>query len=99
MGNKSACLWLSALAIPVIALLAVQTDTTNYPSIGGGGYDLGPFVYSGLLIIFTAVWSLGMFAAALIVKDRVSSTRAFALSAVGAVIFTVVVLVYHQNLS
>jgi hypothetical protein len=44
---------LSALAIPVVILIGAQIDTTSGPSIGGGGYDLGPFLYSWLLVIVT----------------------------------------------
>ncbi len=99
MGSKSVCLWLSALAIPVIAFVAVQMDRNSSPSIGGGGYDLGPFVYSWLLVIFTAIWSLGMLVTALVLKDRASSMRGFALSAIGAATFVTVLLAYYENLS
>ncbi|CAN7629908.1 hypothetical protein [Neorhizobium sp. LjRoot104] len=56
---------MSALAMPVIILIGAQIDTVSGPSIGGGGYDLGPFLYSWLLVIITGVWSACACAAAL----------------------------------
>ncbi|MET0171755.1 hypothetical protein [Neorhizobium sp. JUb45] len=99
MRTKSMCLWLSALAIPVFILVAVQVDKPSSPSIGGGGYDLGPLVYSWLLIMITVLWSVCTFVAAVNFKDRASSKRAFILMAMGIITFTVVLLVYHDNLS
>jgi hypothetical protein len=58
MKINTAGVWLLALFIPVFILTGAQIDTTSGPSIGGGGYDLGPFLYSWLLVIVTVVWSL-----------------------------------------
>jgi isoprenylcysteine carboxyl methyltransferase (ICMT) family protein YpbQ len=99
MKHKSLYIWLLMLAVPVSVLIAAQVDTSSAPSIGGGGYDLGPFVYSWLLIIFTALWSLCAFVAALLKKDRASSFRAFGLAGFGVLVFTVMMLFYGENLS
>lgn len=99
MKNKTMAVWLSALAIPVIILVGAQIDTTSGPSIGGGGYDLGPFLYSWLLVIVTAVWSLFALAAALLYRDRGSAMRALVLTAIGAATLAAVLTVYRQNLS
>ena len=99
MKNKTMTVWLSALAIPVIFLVGAQIDTTSGPSIGGGGYDLGPFLYSWLLVIVTAVWSLFALAAALLYRDRASTMRALVLTAIGATTLAAVLTVYRQNLS
>lgn len=79
MKGKSFWAWLLTLAVPVLFLVAVQIDTNSDASIGGGGYDLAPFLYSWLSIIITAWWSLCTFAAALMHRDRAASMRAFGL--------------------
>lgn len=99
MRTRSYFLWLSTLALPVVLLVAVQADKPTSPSIGGGGYDLGPFIYSWLLIVFTGLWSLGTFVAAVSFNNQESSRSAFALTAVGVITFTAVLLVYRDNLS
>jgi len=99
MENKSLYIWLLMLAVPVSVLIAAQVDTDTAPSIGGGGYDLGPFVYSWLLIIFTALWSVCAFVVALLQNGRASSFRAFGLAGFGVLVFTVVMLFYGENLS
>lgn len=98
MSNRSFWIWLAALAIPVLILIAAQDDTNSAPSIGGGGYDLGPFVYSCLLVIVTAFWSLCALAAALLYRDRESTLRALGLAAIGLVTFAGVLLSYRENL-
>lgn len=45
MNNRSFWLWIAALAVPVVSLIAVQINTNFGASIGGGGYDLGPFLF------------------------------------------------------
>ena len=98
MKNKSYWVWLLVLVVPVFCLIAVQVDTNSGASIGGGGYDLGPFLYSWALIIVTAVWSLCTLGVALTRRDRAASMRAFGLTAIGAVTFAAVVLLYWRNL-
>ncbi len=98
MSNRSFWIWLSMLAIPVFILIAAQVDTNSAPSIGGGGYDLGPFLYSWLLIIVTVLWSLCALAAAIVYRDRISSIRALGLTAIGLVTFAGVLLFYRENL-
>lgn len=99
MKNKTVALWLSALAIPVAILVGAQVDMTSGPSIGGGGYDLGPFVYSWLLVIVTSVWSLCAFAAASLYRDRTSARRAIVLAAIGVSTLAMVLLFYRHKLS
>jgi uncharacterized membrane protein YhaH (DUF805 family) len=99
MKNKTVMVWLLVLAIPVAILIGAQMDMTSDPSIGGGGYDLGPFLYSWLLVIVTAVWSLCTFAAALLYRDRASSRQALVLTAVGIITLAMALLFYRDNLS
>jgi hypothetical protein len=98
MRNKAFWVWLLVLAVPAYSLIAVQVDTGSGTSIGGGGYDLGPFLYSWALIIFTAMWPLFALAAALIQRDRAASKRAFGLTAIGAATFAAVMHFYGNNL-
>ncbi|CDN94980.1 hypothetical protein FLX27_15685 [Agrobacterium tumefaciens] len=99
MKNKWFWVWLSILVIPVFSLIVVQIDTSSGASIGGGGYDLGPFLYSWLLIIVTGVWSLCTFVTALIHRDRAAKIRALGLTAMGFITFVTVLLLYQKNLS
>jgi hypothetical protein len=99
MKTKMVTVWLAALAIPVVTLTGAQIDTTSGPSIGGGGYDLGPFLYSWLLVIVAVVWSLGAVAAALLYRDRRSSRQALMLTAIGVITLALVLLLYGHNLS
>jgi hypothetical protein len=98
MKNKSFWMWLSVLAIPVLILIGAQVDTSSGTSIGGGGYDLGPFVYSWLLIIVTVLWSLCALATAVYQRNRASSMRALGLTAIGLVTLAAVFLFYRENL-
>lgn len=99
MKNRTIAVWLSALAIPAVILVGAQIDTTSGPSIGGGGYDLGPFLYSWLLVIVTVVWSLCAIAATLLYRDRASSRQALVLTAIGIITLVMVLLFYRNNLS
>lgn len=99
MTSKIFWVWLSVLVIPVFILGAVQVDTRSGPSIGGGGYDLGPFLYSWAMVILTVLWSLCTFGAALVYKNRRSSLRALSLATVGVITLFGIVLFYRQNLS
>ena len=99
MKSKTIAIWSLALALPVIILIGAQIDTTSGPSIGGGGYDLGPFLYSWLLIIVTVAWSLCTCAAALLYRDRASSRQALVLTAIGIITLAMVLLFYRGNLS
>jgi hypothetical protein len=99
MRHKTVGVWLSLLAIPDLVLIGAQVDTTSGPSIGGGGYDLGPFLYSWLLVIVTAVWSLSALAAALLYRDRGSSRLALGLTSIGIMTLAAVLFFYRSNLN
>jgi hypothetical protein len=99
MKNKTIAVWLTALALPVVILIGAQIDTTSGPSIGGGGYDLGPFLYSWLLVIVTGVWSLSACAAASLYQDRASSRQALILTAIGVITIAMVLVFYRDNLA
>ncbi|MGI2034002.1 hypothetical protein ACRQ1B_16535 [Rhizobium panacihumi] len=98
MIKLSFWIWLAILAIPVFSLVAAQWDINNGPSIGGGGYDLGPFIYSWLLIIITFIWSLCVLGVAIVRRSRTSQLTNFGLPAIGAITFAILFLVYQNNL-
>lgn len=98
MNKLSFWVWLAILAIPVFSLVVAQWDINNGPSIGGGGYDLGPFVYSWLLIIITFIWSLCVLGVAVFRRSRTSPLLTFGLPAIGATTFAILFLVYQNNL-
>ncbi|CAN7735724.1 hypothetical protein [Neorhizobium sp. LjRoot104] len=98
MKNKTVGVWLSALAMPVIILIGAQIDTASGPSIGGGGYDLGRFLYSWLLVIVTGVWSACACAAALSYRDRASPRQVLVLALIGIITLTLVLFFYRGNL-
>lgn len=99
MTSKALLIWLLVLAIPVFTLIAAQVDTTSGPSIGGGGYDLGPFLYSWLLVIVTVLWSLCALAAALFSREGRSSRQALTLTTIGIITLAAVLIFYRENLS
>jgi heme exporter protein D len=76
MTNRSFSIWLSVLAVPVLSLVAAQVDMSGAFSIGGGGYDLGPFLYSWLMVIVVGLWSLCALMVAALRQKRASTTRA-----------------------
>src|SRR3982751_2642015 len=98
MKNRTIAVWLSVLATPVIILIGAQIDTTSGPSIGGGGYDLGPFLYSWLLVIVTVIWSLCALVAVLLYRNGASSRRALVLAVIGIVTLILVLLFCRENL-
>jgi surface polysaccharide O-acyltransferase-like enzyme len=98
MTNRSFLIWLSVLAVPVLALVATQVDTSKGSSIGGGGYDLGPFLYSWLVVIVVGLWTLCALMAVVLRQNRTSATRAYLLIAIGFLTLAAVFLFYRQNL-
>ncbi|UHS58465.1 hypothetical protein [Agrobacterium vaccinii] len=99
MKNKLLWLWISVLVAPALTLICVQLDINPAPSIGGGGYDLGPFLYSWLLVIITTVWSLCSFAIAIFHKAEATRKRSFGLTTIGITTLAAILLFYGKNLS
>jgi hypothetical protein len=99
MRRWSFWLWLAALAVPVSVLISLQIDLSAGPSIGGGGYDLGPFIYSWLLMLTTGTWTVCTFIAALAYRDKEVGKKALILTAIGCLTFLIALQVYGRNLS
>ncbi|WP_139316319.1 hypothetical protein [Pseudochrobactrum sp. B5] len=71
----------------------------QYPSIGGGGYDLSGFVYALCLLLFTCLWSVILLIASQCVKKPVTARRLVILAMIGALTFIASLLFYHDNLT
>lgn len=99
MRTRSFWLWLAALAVPVSVLISLQIDLSPTPSIGGGGYDLGPFIYSWLLILTASAWTLSTLIAALVYRDKEAKKKALILTAIGCVTLLTSLQIYGRNLS
>lgn len=99
MRTRSFWLWLATLAVPVSVLISLQIDWSTGPSIGGGGYDLGPFIYSWLLMLTTSVWTLSTLIAALAYRDKQARRKTLILTAIGCLTLLATLQVYGRNLS
>lgn len=92
---------LLAFFILVIAFLNLLLNPAppQYPSIGGGGYDLSGFIYTLCLLFFTCLWSVILLISSRFVKKPVTARRFFILAMIGALTFVVSLLLYHDNLT
>ncbi len=99
MKNKLFWVWISVIVIPVLILICAQVDINPTPSIGGGGYDLGPFLYSWLLVIITTVWSLCSFAVAIFHREGTTRRKYLGLTGIGIITLVAIMLFYGKNLS
>jgi hypothetical protein len=91
---------LLVLSFAVAVLVSLLTDfrSVRPPSIGGGGYSLDRFVYSGLLLLLTGMSAFGAFCAALVCRERASANRAFTVAAVAFGGFLISAWFYGANL-
>lgn len=79
--------------------LLLNPAPPQYPSIGGGGYDLSGFVYTLCLLLFTCLWSVILLITSQCVKKPVTARRLVLLAMIGALTFIVSLLFYHDNLT
>ena len=99
MSNLSFLIWLCLLTAAVATLFWLLHGGTDAPSIGGGGYDLGPFLYSWLLVLLSGVWTLGALMAGIATRDRSAAKRGFALAGLGLASLALALALHGQNLS
>ena len=96
--------WLFFLLLALFLLVTVFFNVLlnpappQYPSIGGGGYDLSGFVYTLSLLLFTCVWSVIMLIAGLCFKNPVTARQLFILAIIGALTLIISLALYHGNL-
>ncbi|MDR0253452.1 MAG: hypothetical protein LBI75_09730 [Brucellaceae bacterium] len=78
--------------------LLLNPAPSQYPSIGGGGYDLSGFVYTLCLLLFTCLWSIILLIASQLVKKPVTARQLFTLAMISAVTFIISLLLYRDHL-
>lgn len=86
------------LAVTMLVVMLTDFRSIRPPSIGGGGYSLDNFVYSGLLLLVTGLSALGAFCAALVSRERSAMNRALAAAAMALAAFLVSAWFYGGNL-
>jgi hypothetical protein len=99
MSNRAFLIWLALLLPPVAVLFWLLNGGPVTPSVGGGGYDLGPFVYSWLLVLLSGGLTLIAALTGLGRGGRAASARAFALAALGAAVLVATLVLYGSDLT
>lgn len=92
-------IWLAVFALvamPLVALLWPRSP--QYPSIGGGGYDLSGFVYTLALLGFSGVWSLIALLVAFGRNEATAARRAYALAGIGAATSVTAAIAFGHHL-
>ncbi|MDR7124576.1 hypothetical protein [Pseudotabrizicola sp. 4114] len=99
MSNRTFLMCLALLTPAAALLLWLLHGGTDTPSVGGGGYDLGPFIYSWLLTLLSGGWTVGAGLAGLAGQDREAGLRAFALAAVGLAVLVFTLVLHGSDLT
>ncbi len=92
------CLLCLLLAAGAVSSALTDWNTDPPPPIGGGGYDLGDFVYSWALILLNGGASVISFVVGLNVDDRSASRRAFVFAAVALALLAIAAIIHGDNL-
>ncbi len=99
LKDRRFLIWLAVFAlvtVPHVALLWPRSP--EYPSIGGGGYDLSDFVYTLALLAFTGIWSLIALLVAFGRNEAMAARRAYWLAGIGAATFVAAAIAFGHNL-
>ncbi|MDR6874361.1 CHASE2 domain-containing sensor protein [Bosea sp. BE125] len=100
MKDRGIYVWIAVFAVVVGVLVwSLSPRHSEYPSIGGGGYDLSGLVYTLALLAFTGLWTLATLLIGLNHRAAGTRRRAFILAVIGLVTFSLSILVWGQNLS
>ncbi|RGP36248.1 hypothetical protein [Pseudotabrizicola alkalilacus] len=99
MSQRAFLIWLTLLGTVAALLLWLLHGGPETPSVGGGGYDLGPFVYGWLLTLLSGGWIVGAGLAGLGRRDRKASLRAFALAVVGLAVLVLTLILHGSDLN
>jgi hypothetical protein len=91
--------WIIVFAVVVSILVwSLSPSSPEYPSIGGGGYDLSGPVYTLALLAFTGLWTLATLLTGLNHSKSRTRCRAFILAAIGLVTFSASIVIWGNNL-
>lgn len=97
MSHRAFLIWLPFLTVAVALLFWLLHGGPQTASVGGGGYDLGPFLYSWLLVLLSGLWTLTACVAGLGATGR-SAGRAFVLAAFGVAVFVLTLWLHGSDL-
>lgn len=92
------CLVCLLLAAAALSYALTDWDRSPTPSIGGGSYDLGGFVYSWALILLTGSAGVIGLVAGLNVEDRSATRRAFAFAVIALALLVISTFLYGDDL-
>ena len=98
MSHRAFLIWLTLLTPAVAVLYGLLHGGPQTASVGGGGYDLGPFLYSWLLLLLSGLWTLTAGVAGLVAKGG-SARRAFVLSGLGLAVLALTLWLHGSDLS
>lgn len=99
MSKPSFIIWLSLLSAAVGALFWLLHSGPDKASIGGGGYDLGPFLYSWMLVFLSGFWTVIAFVAGLRGAKSGPARRGYILAGLGMVVFTLTLWLHGADLN
>jgi hypothetical protein len=101
LSKRASTLFLAMFGGPILVLAALLGDFGESASapIGGGGYDLSKPVYSALIFLLTALWSLIALVIALSRRDAAMRRRALILAGSGGAAFIASLILYGHNLT
>lgn len=92
------CLVCLLLAAATLSLALMDWNNAPASPIGGGSYDLGGFVYSWALVLFSGIASMFSFVAGLNSENRSKSRRAFAFAAIALLLLATSIILHGANL-
>ena len=99
MSKPAFLLSLSLLSAAVAILFWLLHGGPDEASIGGGGYDLGPFLYSWTLVLLSGVWTVIAFLAGLTGAKGGAARRGFVLAWLGLAVFALTLWLHGPDLN
>lgn len=98
MSRPAFLIWLSALTAAAAILYWLLHGGPDTASVGGGGYDLGPFLYAWLLVLMSGLGTLAASVAGLAAKGA-AARRAFVLAALGLAVLALTLWLHGSDLT
>lgn len=98
MSKSAFLIWLSLLLAAVAILFWLLYGGPTEAAIGGGGYDLGPFLYSWTLILLSGLWAVIAFIAGLAGAKGGPARRGYVLAVLGVAVFALTLWLHGTDL-